>query len=103
MFPVHFLHNETTIFLQCKRMCKQQSSISQVDSADDEFAAVLQKEFMEDARKQFVREIKTLCEPAIVVATDQQRTDLLRFCTYEASLELQPLIPPFFPMVILRL
>ena len=39
-------------------MRKQLSTISQVGSADDEFVAVLHKAFMEDARKQFVQEIK---------------------------------------------
>ena len=52
---------------------------------------------MEDARKQFMQEIKTLCEPAIVVATDQQITDLLRFCTYEGKFGITTIDPTFSP------
>ena len=80
---------------QVKRRCKQQSYVSQVGSADDEFAAVLHKAFMEDATKQFVREIKTLREPAIVVATDQQMTDLVRFCTSEGEFGIMTVDPTF--------
>lgn len=40
----------------------------------DELSVVLQKAFMED--KCFIREVRTLREPAIVVATDRQLNDL---------------------------
>jgi hypothetical protein len=55
----------------------------QVSNPDDELAIVLQKAFMEDSSRQFIREIRTLREPAIVVCNDQQVTDLVRFCTGE--------------------
>ena len=74
---------------------KRRQSCSQVGSADDEFAAVLHKAFMEDATKQFVREIKTLREPAIVVATDRQLTDLVRFCTFESKFGIMTVDPTF--------
>ena len=79
---------------QAKRRCKQ-SSISQAGSADDEFAAVLHKAFMEDTTKRFVREIKTLREPAIVVATNQQMTDVVRFCTFEDEFGIMTVDPTF--------
>ena len=79
---------------QAKRRCKQ-SSMSQVSSADDEFAAVLHKAFMEDTTKQFVREIKTLREPAIIVATNQQMTDVVRFCTFEDEFGIMTVDPTF--------
>lgn len=79
---------------QAKRRYKQ-SSVSHVGSADDEFAAVLHKAFMEDTTKQFVREIKALREPAIVVATNQQMTDLVRFCTFEDKFGIMVIDPTF--------
>ena len=78
---------------QAKRRCKQPGS--HVGSADDEFAAVLHKAFIEDATKQFVREIRMLREPAIVVATDQQLTDLVRFCTCESEFGVVTIDPTF--------
>ena len=68
---------------QAKRRCKRQIDSKYVSNPDDELAIVLQKAFMEDSSKQFIREIRTLREPAIVVCRDQQVADLVRFCTGE--------------------
>ena len=57
-------------------------SKEQIDSADDEFATVLHKA---DSTKQFIREINSLHEPAIIVARDLQITDFERFCTFESE------------------
>lgn len=79
---------------QVKHRCKQ-SSVSQVGTCDDEFAAVLHKAFMEDTTQQFIREIKTLREPAIVVATNQQLIDLVRFCTLAEEFGIMTIDPTF--------
>ena len=50
-------------------------------SGSDELAVVMQKAYLEDANKHFIREMKTLREPSIVVAVDRQLDDLVRFCT----------------------
>ena len=68
---------------QAKRRCKREQIHSQLASPDDEFAVVLHKAYMEDESKQFIREIKTLREPAIIVARDPQMIDLVWFCTFK--------------------
>ena len=68
---------------QIKRRCKKKRDCQLVSNPDDELAVVLQKTFMEDSSRQFIREIRTLREPAIVVCRDQQVSDLVRFCTGE--------------------
>ena len=68
-----------------RRLMNKSCSFSGQDrvSADDELTIVMQKAFMEDNSKQFVREMKTLREPAIIVSLDRQLDDLTRFCTDE--------------------
>ena len=67
---------------QAKQRYKTQQRFS---NTDDELAVVLQKTYMEDSSRQFIRQIHTLRDPAIVVCSDQQVTDLVRFCTGEES------------------
>ena len=52
-------------------------------SSSDEIAVVMHKAYLEDSNQQFIREVKTLREPAIVVAIDRQLNDVVRFCTNE--------------------
>ena len=47
----------------------------------DELGVVMQKAYLEDSNQLFIREVKTLREPGIVVAVDRQLDDLVRFCT----------------------
>ena len=45
-------------------------------SSTDELAVVMQKAYLEDGDRCFIREMKTLREPAIIVALDRQLNDL---------------------------
>lgn len=49
----------------------------------------------EDASKQFIREIRTLCEHAIVVGRDRQLIDLVRFCTFDEEFGIMTVDPTF--------
>ena len=50
---------------------------------------------MEDTSKQFVRAMKTLREPAIVVGLDRQLDDLVRFCTEKDKFGILSVDPTF--------
>ena len=63
--------------------------------ADDGLSVVMQRAFMEDTSKQFVREMKTLREPAIVVGLDRQLDDLVRFCTEKEKFGILSVDPTF--------
>ena len=52
-------------------------------NSSDELAVVMQKAYLEDSNQRFIREVKTLHEPGIVVAVNHQLDDLVRFCTNE--------------------
>ena len=49
----------------------------------DELAVVMHKAYLEDSNQQFIREVRTLLEPGIIVALDRQLDDITRFCTNE--------------------
>ena len=55
------------------------------DTVADELFVVMQRAYAHDPLNKFIRDIKTAPEPAIIIANDQQLTDLVRFCT--SSLE----------------
>ena len=50
-------------------------------SSSDELGEIMQQAYLEDHRNQFIREMKILREPAIVVANNRQMDDLIRFST----------------------
>ena len=52
-------------------------------SATNELSVVMHKAYMED--QQFIREVRTLHEPAIVVATDLHLNDLEWFCCWQEN------------------
>ena len=69
---------------QAKRRLKKKQCAMEVGgnvSVDDELSVVMHKAFMEDESKQFIRDVKALREPAVVVACDYQLNDLVHFCT----------------------
>ena len=61
----------------------------------DELAVVMQKAYLEESNQRFIREVKTLHEPGIVVAVDRQLDDLIRFCTDESQFGILTVDPTF--------
>lgn len=47
----------------------------------DELAVVMHKAYLEDGNNLFIRDMKTLREPAVVLASERQLNDLVKFCT----------------------
>ena len=64
-------------------------------SSCDELAVVMQKAYLEDSNQQFIREVRTLREPGIVVAVDRQLNDMVRFCTDETDFGILTVDPTF--------
>ena len=64
-------------------------------SSCDELGVVMQKAYLEDSNQRFIREVKTLREPGIVVAVDRQLDDLVRFCTNENEFGILTVDPTF--------
>ena len=50
---------------------------------------------MENKSEQFIREVKCLQEPAVVVATERQLNDLVRFCTVPGNFSILTVDPMF--------
>ena len=73
-----------------KRRLKRSNS-----GGSDELAVVMQKAYLEDDGNQFIREMKILREPAIVVATERQINDLVRFCTNSSNFGIMTIDPTF--------
>ena len=78
-YPGELPRDEQQVSQMKKRLPKCMSSSSSKCSADDELYAVMLRAQLED--KKFARDIKTFPEPAIVLASDQQLMDLVRFCS----------------------
>ena len=76
-----------------KRQLKTNSSPLLSVSATDELSVVMHKAYMED--QQFIREVRTVREPAIMVATDQQLNDLDRFCCRQEKFGILTVDPTF--------
>lgn len=62
----------------------QRSSEVSGGRADDLFV-LMQQAKLGDSKGDFIRELKTAPEPAVIVARDYQLDDLVRFCTYEPN------------------
>ena len=54
---------------------------SQGNAAADDLFVVMQRAHTEDPSAQFIRGIRTAPDPAIVLASDLQVDDMIRFCT----------------------
>ena len=61
----------------------------------DELAVVMHKAYLEDSNQQFIREVRTLREPGIIVALDRQLDDITRFCTNENNFGILTVDPTF--------
>lgn len=74
---------------------KSRMKLSSSPISNDEFAVVLHKASMEDKSGQFIREVKCLREPSIVVATERQLNDIVRFCTVPNNFSVLTIDPTF--------
>ena len=78
---------------------KSRSKIAAVPtcSSNDDFAIVMHHAFLEDSNNQFIRDVKTLREPAaaIIVCYDRQLDDLVRFCTNNDEFGILTIDPTF--------
>lgn len=55
----------------------------------------MQQAFMEDKYNQFIRDVRCLREPAVVVSTERQLNDLVRFCTPANNFSIVTIDPTF--------
>ena len=65
------------------------------DAAGDNLFVVMQQAFTEDPSKKFIRAVNAAPEPAVVVATDSQLNDLVRFCTSPFEFSVLTVDPTF--------
>ncbi len=61
----------------------------------DELSAIMHKAFLEDKSNLFIRDVKLLPEPAVVVATDRQLDDMVRFCSDSSEFGILTIDPTF--------
>ena len=78
-----------------KRRKKPQTDASGMFYGTDELAIVMQKAFLEDRSQSFIRDMKMLREPAIIVALDRQLNDLVKFCTNSEQFGIMTIDPTF--------
>ena len=71
------------------------SSVPSVGAPSDELVVIMQQAFMEDKSNQFIRDIKCLREPAVIVSTERQLNDLVRFCTPTNNFSIMTIDPTF--------
>ena len=93
--PGQLPRNELQVLNQ-KRKLKAGARVSSSNNAsDDDLFAVMQEAHTQDPCHMFVRDIKTAPEPAIVLATDQQLADLVRFATSSGKFCIVTIDPTF--------
>ena len=76
--PGQLPHNEMQV---TKQKRKVKNTLSSINATADELFTIMQQAHKQDPSHKFVRDIKTSPEPAIVLASDQQFADLVRFAT----------------------
>lgn len=64
-------------------------------TSNDELAVVMHHAILEDSNSPFIRDVKTLREPAVVVCYDRQLDDLVRFCTDDDEFGILTIDPTF--------
>lgn len=65
------------------------------NAAGDDLFAVVQRAHTEDPTSKFVRSIRAAPDPAIVIATDRQLYDMVRFCTSSSEFGILTVDPTF--------
>ena len=85
-----------------KRKLAFQSRISKIsgqgisrDAAADELFVVMQQAYSDDPSHRFIRAVNAAPEPAIVLATNSQLRDLVRFCTSPFEFSVLTVDPTF--------
>ena len=81
--------------VKLKRRMKMSEVPRSCYDPSDELAIVMHEALMESKSEQFIREVKCLHEPAVVVATERQLNDLLRFCTVPGNFSILTIDPTF--------
>ena len=61
----------------------------------DELGALMHRAYLEDHENVFIREMKILQEPAIILALDRQLNDLTNFCTDDTNFGIMTIDPTF--------
>ena len=74
---------------------KEKFSGTSENTAADDLFAIMQQAHTQDPAHKFVRDIKTSPEPAIVLASEQQLNDLLRFSTVSDEFGIVTIDPTF--------
>ena len=64
-------------------------------ASGDELGVIMQQAFMEDQSNLFIREVNMVHEPAVIVATDRQLNDMVRFCTESTEFGILTIDPTF--------
>ena len=79
-----------------KSRMKSSSSTASGPGGKDVFSIIMQQAFLEEGKSSFfIRDVKCLREPAVVVATERQLNDLVRFCTCPADFSVLTVDPTF--------
>ena len=74
---------------------KSSAGTTNLCTPSDELGIIMQQAFMEDASNQFISEVKCLREPAVIVVTERQLNDLVRFCTPPSNFSIMTIDPTF--------
>ena len=94
--PGQLPRNELQVSNQ-KRKGKSSGAVTFVgkNAAADDLFVIMQQAHTQDPSHKFVRDIKTAPEPAIVLASEQQHNDLVRFCTCSEEFSIVTIDPTF--------
>lgn len=92
--PGQLPRNEKQVANQRRKLTKPARCL-RVNAAEDDLFTVMQEAHTLDPARKFVRDIKTAPEPAIVLATEQQLGDLVRFATSSIEFGIVTVDPTF--------
>ena len=92
--PGQLPRNELQVSNQ-KRKGKSSEAVTIVgkNAAADDLFVIMQQAHTQDPSHKFVRDIKTAPEPAIVLASEQQHNDLVRFCICSEEFSIVTIAP----------
>ena len=90
--PCSLPRNEQQVY-DVKR--RQKKATQGTSAGVDELGAVMQRAYLQDHENVFIREMKILREPAIILALDRQLNDLANFCTDDTNFGIMTIDPTF--------